>query len=72
MAMLAAQSEQVNRAIGDETCGRCRKATSLTPLGPGLLPRSLGRQTIYHPVDRGFEREVGLRLAWWRERRAER
>ncbi len=37
--------------------------------GQDYWPDALGRQTIYHPVERGFEREVGRRLAWWREQR---
>ena len=40
--------------------------------GQDYWPESLGRQTIYHPVERGFEREVGRRLAWWREQRGKR
>ncbi len=40
--------------------------------GQDYWPDSLGRQTIYHPVERGFEREVGRRLAWWREQRMAR
>ena len=40
--------------------------------GQDYWPESLGRQTIYHPVERGFEREVGRRLAWWREQRGSR
>ena len=40
--------------------------------GQDYWPDSLGRQTIYHPVDRGYEREVGRRLAWWHERRGQR
>ncbi len=40
--------------------------------GQNYWPDSLGRQTIYHPVERGFEREVGRRLAWWREQRESR
>ncbi len=40
--------------------------------GQDYWPDSLGRQTIYHPVERGFEREVGRRLAWWREQRKSR
>ncbi len=37
--------------------------------GQDYWPDALGRQTIYCPVERGFEREVGRRLAWWREQR---
>ncbi len=37
--------------------------------GQDYWPDALGRQTIYCPVERGFEREVGRRLAWWRDQR---
>ena len=40
--------------------------------GQDYWPDALGRQTIYHPVDRGHEREIGRRLAWWREQRKSR
>ena len=40
--------------------------------GQDYWPDALGRQTIYHPVDRGLEREIGRRLAWWREQRKSR
>lgn len=30
--------------------------------GPGLFPEALGRQSFYHPVERGFEREIKKRL----------
>jgi putative ATPase len=29
-------------------------------------------QTFYRPVDRGFEKRIAERLAWWEERRAEK
>jgi putative ATPase len=28
--------------------------------------------TFYRPVDRGFEKRIAERLAWWDERRRER
>ena len=40
--------------------------------GQDYWPDALGQQTIYHPVERGFEREVGRRLTWWREQRKSR
>ena len=40
--------------------------------GQDYWPDALGRQTIYHPVERGFEREIGRRLTWWREQRKAR
>jgi putative ATPase len=30
------------------------------------------RQQFYHPVERGFEREVGKRLAYWAKLRQDR
>jgi putative ATPase len=30
------------------------------------------RQRFYHPVERGFERELGKRLAYWDRLRAEK
>jgi putative ATPase len=29
-------------------------------------------QTFYTPVDRGFEKKIAERLAWWEEQRAKR
>ncbi len=40
--------------------------------GQNYWPEQLGRQTVYEPVDRGFEREVGKRLARWAALRRER
>ena len=40
--------------------------------GQDYWPDALGRQTLYRPTERGFEREVSRRLAWWGERRRER
>ena len=34
--------------------------------------RNLGRQSIYKPVDRGFEREIKKRLEYWEKLRKER
>ena len=39
--------------------------------GQDYWPEKLGRQAFYQPVDRGFEREIGKRLAWWAKRREE-
>lgn len=35
-------------------------------------PEELPPQTYYTPTDRGFERRIAERIAWWEERRAER
>ena len=35
-------------------------------------PEKLGRQTLYEPVERGFEREIGKRLEYWAKLRKER
>jgi len=40
--------------------------------GQNYWPDSLGRQTLYEPVERGFEREIGKRLGYWEKLRKER
>ncbi|MBE7220150.1 MAG: replication-associated recombination protein A, partial [Caulobacteraceae bacterium] len=40
--------------------------------GQDYWPEALGRHELYHPVDRGFEREVRKRLDWWEKLRRER
>jgi putative ATPase len=40
--------------------------------GQDYWPEQLGRQKLYAPTDRGFEREVGKRLAFWEKLRKER
>lgn len=40
--------------------------------GDDYWPEGLAPQTFYDPVERGFEREVKKRLAWWDRKRAER
>ncbi len=40
--------------------------------GQEYFPEALGRQSFYHPVDRGFEREVRKRLDYWSRLRAQR
>jgi putative ATPase len=40
--------------------------------GQDYFPESLGRQTFYAPVERGFEREISKRLAYWAKLRRER
>jgi putative ATPase len=40
--------------------------------GQDYWPEQLGRQALYSPVERGFEREIGKRLDFWRKRRQER
>lgn len=40
--------------------------------GQDYWPDKLGRQQFYEPVERGFEREIGKRMEWWRKLRAER
>jgi putative ATPase len=39
--------------------------------GQDYFPEKLGRQQFYHPVDRGFEREVQKRLSYWARLREE-
>ena len=40
--------------------------------GQNYWPERLGRQTLYEPVDRGFEREIRKRLEYWEKLRKER
>jgi len=40
--------------------------------GQDYWPDRLGRQTVYEPVERGFEREIGKRLEYWAKLRKER
>jgi putative ATPase len=40
--------------------------------GQDYWPEQLGRQTVYTPTERGFEREIGKRLALWEKLRKER
>ncbi|MEL7272516.1 MAG: replication-associated recombination protein A [Pseudomonadota bacterium] len=40
--------------------------------GQNYFPEKLGRQKFYEPVDRGFERDVTKRLAYWQRLRDER
>jgi len=37
--------------------------------GQSYFPDEMPRRTFYSPVDRGFEREIAKRLAWWAKRR---
>jgi putative ATPase len=40
--------------------------------GQNYWPEALGRQTVYRPVDRGFERDLRARLAHWAKLRKQR
>jgi putative ATPase len=40
--------------------------------GQNYFPDEMGRQQFYDPPDRGFEREIRKRLAWWSELRGKR
>jgi putative ATPase len=40
--------------------------------GQNYFPDEMGRQQFYDPPDRGFEREIRKRLAWWSELRGRR
>lgn len=40
--------------------------------GQDYFPTEMGRQKFYAPPDRGFEREINKRLAWWSKLRRER
>lgn len=40
--------------------------------GDNYWPAEMDRQPFYTPTDRGFEKRIAERMAWWAERRAER
>jgi putative ATPase len=40
--------------------------------GQNYWPEALGRQTLYRPVDRGFERDLRARLDYWAKLRKQR
>lgn len=40
--------------------------------GQNYFPDSMARQQLYHPRERGFEREIAKRLAYWARLRADR
>lgn len=40
--------------------------------GQNYFPDGMARQSYYHPVERGFEREVAKRLAWYERLRREK
>ncbi len=40
--------------------------------GQDYFPEKLGRQSYYHPRERGFEREIKKRMDYWQRLRAER
>jgi putative ATPase len=39
--------------------------------GDDYWPAEMQKQVFYEPVDRGFEKRIAERIAWWEERRAE-
>lgn len=40
--------------------------------GQNYFPERMGRQTIYQPVERGFERDIAKRLRYWQSLREKR
>ena len=40
--------------------------------GQNYFPEAMQRETYYHPPERGFEREIAKRLAYWAKLRSER
>jgi putative ATPase len=40
--------------------------------GQDYWPEKIGRRRLYHPVERGFEREIAKRMEWWARLRRER
>jgi putative ATPase len=39
--------------------------------GDDYWPAEMAKRNFYRPVDRGFEKKVAERMAWWDARRAE-
>ena len=39
--------------------------------GANYFPKEMGRQKFYHPIERGFEREIVKRIAYWDKLRKE-
>ncbi len=39
--------------------------------GQNYWPEAIGRQSLYRPTERGFERDIGRRMAWWDARRTD-
>ena len=39
--------------------------------GANYFPPEMGRQKLYHPIERGFEREIVKRIAYWDKLRKE-
>ena len=40
--------------------------------GAHYFPESMRREQFYQPVERGFEREIQKRLAYWKKLRGQR
>ena len=40
--------------------------------GQDYFPESMGRKSFYHPVERGFEREIRRRLEYWNKLRIQK
>ncbi|MFN0194660.1 MAG: replication-associated recombination protein A [Aestuariivirga sp.] len=40
--------------------------------GQNYFPQGMTRESYYHPVERGFEREIRKRLEWWAKLRKDR
>ncbi|MBC6497612.1 MAG: replication-associated recombination protein A [Alphaproteobacteria bacterium GM7ARS4] len=40
--------------------------------GQSGFPHDMARESFYHPVSRGFEREIQKRLTWWHKRRMQK
>jgi putative ATPase len=39
--------------------------------GDDYWPEEMAPQTFYEPTDRGYEKRIAERIAWWEERRRE-
>ena len=37
--------------------------------GQNCFPENVTRETFYHPIERGYEREIKKRLNWWNKLR---
>jgi putative ATPase len=40
--------------------------------GQNYFPERMGRQSVYQPVERGFERDIAKRLRYWQSLRDKR
>ena len=58
-------SENVKFNRLSESFQRNYRLTHLYSQYLNYFPEAMGRKRFYHPVERGFEREIAKRLAYW-------